>query len=96
MTVPFVSFRPLERELDADLRRGRYNPFAAYGEQEQREAFFQDVLKMLLGRCLFFFDRLPLVQDVSILKSILCAGLWAQFEQKYSRKKEPDDVSGSV
>ena len=54
------------------------------------------MLLMVAAQCAAAFDRLPLVQDVSILKSILCAGLWAQFEQKYSRKKEPDDVSGSV
>ena len=42
----------------------------------------------------FQFDKLPLVQDAGILKNILCAGLWAQFNKKY--KKEETDGTGSV
>ena len=50
---------------------------------------------MILGEGLMAFDRLPLVQDAGILKNILCAGLWAQFDQKYSNKKGQADGTGS-
>ena len=51
---------------------------------------------MILGDGLMAFDRLPLIQDLGILKNILCAGLWAQFDQKYSGKKGQADGTGSV
>ena len=45
---------------------------------------------MLLGECLYWFDKLPLVQDAAILKNILCVGLWTQFNKKFSIKEESD------
>lgn len=87
-------------DLDGDALRGRYNPFRRYYGLLDNEQRFRDILKMLLGECLLAFDRLPLVQDTGLLQNILCAGLWAQFDQKYAKdkgaKKGQTDGSGSV
>ena len=83
-------------DLNCDAALDSYNPFRRlYGlpKQEQR---FRPILKMLLGDCLVAFDRLPLVQDASLLKNILCVGLWTQFDRKYTGKKEKTDGSGSL
>ena len=82
-------------DLDSDTLFNRYNPFRRYYglDNEQR---FREILKMLLGDCVREFDRLPLVQDVDILKNILCIGLWSEFNQKFSKKKGPSDGTGSV
>lgn len=81
-------------DLDGDTFHERYNPFRRYyGLDNERR--FRDILKMLLGECIRYFDVLPLVQDADILKNILCSGLWAEFDKKYN-KKGPSDVSGSV
>lgn len=86
-------------DLDADVRRGRYNPFRGRFGLDNGE-YFRSVLQMLLGECLSHYDRLPLVQDKDILDNILCAGVWAQFDAKYksseSDQKGTQDVSGSV
>ena len=73
-------------DLDADAFYNRYNPFRRYYGLPDNEQRFRDMLKMLLGECLFHFDRLPLVQDAELLKNILCAGLWAEFDKKFSDK----------
>lgn len=72
-------------DLDADTFHNRYNPFRRrYGLDNER--YFRDILQMLLGECLRHYDRLPLVRDKDILDNILCAGVWAQFDKKYSTK----------
>jgi hypothetical protein len=83
-------------DLDSDTIRSRYNPFRRYYGLDDNEQRFRDILKMLLGEGLMAFDRLPLVQDSGILKNILCAGLWTQFDKKYSSKKGQADGTGSV
>jgi len=81
-------------DLDADIARKRYNPFRAlYGDPENA-ARFRDILRMQLGDCVYWFDRLPLVQDAGLMKNILCVGLWAAFNQKYC--EGPENGSGSV
>ncbi|MEA5151073.1 MAG: DUF5685 family protein [Oscillospiraceae bacterium] len=83
-------------DLDSDTLYNRYNPFRRYYGLPDNEQRFRDILEMILGECLLHFDRLPLVQDADILKNILCVGLWAQFDRKFSDKKGPSDDSGSV
>ncbi len=73
-------------DLDADAIRGRYNPFRRYYGLPDNPGRFRDILKMQLGECVFYFDRLPLVQDAYLLKNILCVGLWTQFDKKYGGK----------
>ena len=81
-------------DLEADTFRNRYNPFRRdYGlrDNEQR---FRDILSMLLGDSLRAFEYLPLVQDAGLMKNILCAGVWLQFDRKYEGGK--DHGTGSV
>lgn len=82
-------------DLDEDVKKYRYNPLRRY-HGEENEELFRDILRMTLGECVYFFDVLPLVQDVNILKNILCDGLWQEFNKKYTSRKDAPDVSGSV
>ena len=75
-------------DLDADAARGHYNPFRRYYGLADNAERFRAMLQMLMGDCLRAFDVLPLVQDVSLLKNILCMGFWTQFDRKYGEKKE--------
>ena len=70
-------------DLDSDTLHNRYNPFRRYYRREDNEQRFRDILKMQLGECVFYFDKLPLVQDAGILKNILCAGLWTRFDHQF-------------
>ena len=81
-------------DLDADTVRSRYNPFRRFYGLPDNAQRFGDILRMLLGDCLYWFDKLPLVQDAGLLKNILCVGLWTQFNKRY--KKEERDGKGPV
>ncbi len=81
-------------DLDADALRDRYNPFRRYYGLPDNDRRFGDILRMLLGECLYWFDKLPLVQDAELLKNILCSGLWTQFDKRF--KKEERDGTGPV
>lgn len=91
----FIYIMDAAMDLDDDTKSNNYNPFRQhYGlDNEQR---FRDILKMLLSECVFYFDKLPIVQDSDILKNILCIGLWQKFESKFSKKKESTDESGPL
>ena len=83
----FIYLLDAAMDLEDDVRRGSYNPFASCAGAADNEDRFRDILKMQLGECLFWFDKLPLVRDEGLLKNILCVGLWVGFNQKYSRKE---------
>ena len=82
----FIYLMDAVMDLDDDVASGNYNPLKGFYGQADNESRFRDILMMQLGECVFYFDKLPLVQDVGLMQNILCIGLWAQFNQKYSRK----------
>ena len=83
-------------DLDRDSVFGKFNPFRRrYGRVDNEEQF-RDIMSMLLGDCLYFFDRLPLVADSGLLKNILCFGFWSKFNQKYAKDKEKANGCKSV
>jgi len=81
--------------LNSDTVHNSYNPFRRYYGLDNQQRF-RDILKMLLAECVYYFDKLPLVQDVDILKNILCVGLWQQFDAKFAPQKGKEDVSGPL
>ena len=83
-------------DLNRDSVFGGYNPFRRYYGLEDNEKRFRDILSMLLGDCLYYYDYLPLVDDVGILKNILCFGIWSRFNQKYAKDKERQNGSNSI
>lgn len=91
----FIYIMDAVMDLDADTRKNSYNPFRRYYGLDN-ENRFRDILKMLLAECVYYFDKLPLVQDADILKNILCLGLWQKFDAAFSGQKGKEDVPGPL
>lgn len=87
----FIYLMDAVMDLDGDVKTGSYNPFRKYYGLENEERF-RSILKLPLAECVFYFDKLPLVQDAELLKNILCFGLWQQFNAKFTKKKVEPDV----
>lgn len=77
-------------DLDSDMKKGRYNPLEQLRRDGRSDAYFKDILTMLIGNCTMEFEKLPLVSDVSILRNILYSGVWTRYElwQAKQRKKK--------
>ncbi|MBQ2959772.1 MAG: hypothetical protein IJE09_00930 [Oscillospiraceae bacterium] len=82
----FIYLIDAAMDLDDDHASGSYNPFSSYYGLEDNSTRFQDILKMQLGECIYYYDKLPLVEDTALMQNILCVGLWLQFNKKFSRK----------
>ena len=72
-------------DLDSDVVKNGYNPFRKYYGLDNEERF-RDILKLFLADAVKYFDYLPIVQDSTLLKNILCTGLWSEFDRKYKRE----------
>ena len=84
-------------DLQKDAKKGRYNPLLAmHGGQTRPAADFQPMLLMLAGQCYAAFDRLPLVQDVGILKNILHDGIWTRYHEARSLQEQKEKKKGEA
>ena len=81
----FVYLMDAYDDLEADLRKGRYNPLRDWHEREDYENFVLNSLTMLIGESTEAFETLPLVQDMDILRNILYAGCWSRYQLKQQK-----------
>ena len=77
----FIYVMDAWEDLDADLRRGRYNPLAAMRGEPALEAGCLEMLTLLMARCTAAFEGLPIVEDAPLLRNILYSGVWTRYEQ---------------
>ena len=67
-------------DFSRDQKKGQYNPFLAMGVDDPQK--WEQYLLMAMGRCTDYYERLPLVQDKSILDNILYSGIWIKLRSK--------------
>jgi hypothetical protein len=87
----FIYMMDAAFDANEDAQTGSYNPFvgASFDESETRM-----LLSTYLARAADVFERLPLVQDDHILRSVLYAGVWQRFNaQKAQATAEDASIS---
>ena len=61
-----------------DERRGLYNPVSAMAAEGTTPDELREILLGLMGDAAAAWDKLPLLRDAEVLRSILYAGIWKQ------------------
>lgn len=77
----FIYLADAAADLKEDLRRRRYNPLRDLAPGGVLPATFRQDLTVLLGEAAAAFERLPLVEETALLRSILYAGVWHRLDQ---------------
>lgn len=73
-------------DLPRDIKRHRYNPLTTLKKAGRSDAYFKDILTMLIGNCTMDFEKLPLVEDVTIMRNILYSGVWTKYELEQAKR----------
>lgn len=74
-------------DLEQDRQKGSFNPLNSLNGGGVSEEEKLMLLKMLIGSCTAEFERLPLVQDAEIIRSVLYSGVWNQYAKKIRQEK---------
>lgn len=82
----FVYVMDAVMDYDDDLASGSYNPFAAL-DSGLEDA--QAVLTSLIASATDAFERLPLEQDIHLMRSVLYAGVWQQYAARFGQTETP-------
>ena len=67
-------------DLPEDTAHGRYNPLSDMRRQGSTDDDIKDVLTMLIGVCAMNFEKLPLIEEVDIMRNIIYSGVWTKFQ----------------
>lgn len=95
----FIYLLDAYEDVEKDIKTGDYNPFR---ELYDKPAFDEQVLNLLMlmiGEATDAFERLPLVDNIEILRNILYSGVWVRYGKAKAdkiREREKKQVHGSV
>lgn len=83
-------------DLEDDKKHGRPNPLLALNDNPRSPEGDYDLLSMLLADCTMAFEKLPLVQDLPLMRNILYSGVWQKYAYHHRNKKRDGDKEGET
>ena len=88
----FIYLMDAFEDMEKDNKRGNYNPFLLSRGKIKNEELAEQSLNMMAARAAENFERLPLVENLEILRNILYAGIWGRYEKvKAKREQEKEE-----
>ncbi|MDO4546511.1 MAG: DUF5685 family protein [Clostridia bacterium] len=77
-----------------DKRKKSYNPLVAISDKPDFEDKCFEYLTLMIGDGTLAFEKLPLVDDISILRNILYSGVWTKYQalkrERAGKEDKPD------
>ncbi|MDO4804991.1 MAG: DUF5685 family protein [Lachnospiraceae bacterium] len=75
-------------DLDKDVKKGEYNPWTPEMKRRDFEALVENTLMMMMSESAKAFEKLPVIQDVDILRNIIYSGVWMKFDLARKKREE--------
>lgn len=70
-----------------DIRKKRFSPLAADYALPDFNGRCERILKVLMNDCASEFEKLPLVEDIALMRNVIYSGIWMRFEFKRARER---------
>lgn len=75
-------------DLDEDLKKNRYNPWRYYMDRKDFEALVENTLTIMISDCAREFEKLPIIQDIDILRNVIYSGVWSGYRKAQERREK--------
>ena len=86
----FIYLMDAYEDVEKDKKSGNYNPLVFLQETDGFEEAVERILLMMTAEASRAFEKLPILENVDILRNILYAGIWTKYEM-LKRKRESED-----
>ncbi len=83
----FVYYADAFNDMAEDRKKGTYNPFLIYEKkhgEEETKCFAKEALTITAADAARSFERLPVVENIDILRNILFSGIWSKINDDKS------------
>lgn len=74
-------------DIEEDIKENRYNPFKKRYENPDFDEEVKTILTMMMAGCSREFEKLPVIENVEILRNILYSGVWYRYEAVREKRK---------
>ena len=88
----FIYMMDATIDYEDDKKSGSYNPIIASKTSPDE---MQEVMNIQIGMAAELFEKLPLVQDAHLLRSVIYAGVWQKYRAKAAKTKKEEEKNGT-
>ena len=86
----FIYLMDAWEDLEDDRKKGCFNPLLTLSEKEDYEEQVYQILTMMMAECSRAFERLPIIENINILRNILYSGVWSRYYRKKTECNKKD------
>lgn len=93
----FIYLMDAYEDLEKDKKDGNYNPFKFMEGRPQFRQEAEEIMTMMAASASRAFEKLPIIENVDILRNILYIGIWTKFDavknkkQREGAKEQPEE-----
>ena len=90
----FIYLLDAYEDIEEDIQKRTYNPLKKKYDNPDFEDECKTILTMMMSECCKEFEKLPILENVGILRNILYSGVWCRYEvvrEKRIRQREKTD-----
>lgn len=92
----FIYLCDAYEDVEKDIKKGTFNPLKRRYESPDFEEECKTILMMMMSECCREFEKLPILENVEILRNILYSGVWCRYEAVHEKRMEKLQETGSV
>lgn len=82
-------------DIEDDVKKDSYNPFVNIYKNSNFEDQVLSLLMMMIGECTDAFERLPIVENIEIMRNILYSGVWGKFGKAKIKSQQKERKGNS-
>lgn len=84
----FIYLCDAYEDIEDDIKKGLTNPLKAKYESADFEEECKTILMMMMSECCREFEKLPILENVEILRNILYSGVWCRYEAVREKRRQ--------
>lgn len=84
----FIYLMDAYEDIEEDIKKGTYNPLKKIYNNPDFEEECRTILTMMMSECCREFEKLPILENVEILRNILYSGVWCRYEAVKKRRDQ--------
>lgn len=85
----FIYLCDAYEDVEEDKKKGSFNPLLELQAKGNFEESCHQILTMMMAECCREFEKLPIIENIEILRNILYSGVWSRYNM--IRKKREED-----
>lgn len=90
----FIYLCDAYEDVEEDREKGTPNPLKHKYENPDFEEESKTILTMMMSECCREFEKLPILENVEILRNILYSGVWCRYEAVHEKRAAGQRQSG--